>query len=185
MARNLVVDGFSFENQEAYNDAQKEAEAISYLSAKTDMNNAANIVKLYNKLIDKQTFVTPVGISFMKDLYDRIIASGIISKENLRPVPVKAVIKKQSEAVRGYVQEGEGRLKVHLSYTEGKLKNSRIMNIFLIVIILAMFAITMFGDRSPLIDSETRIQNKYAEWEENLTEREKAVTEKERELGIK
>lgn len=185
MSSKLVINGFSFETSDAYNEAQKEAEAVSYLTAKTDFNNTANTVKLYNKLIDKQTFVTPVGISFLKELYENIINSGIIAKENLRPIPVKLIINKQSTSVKGFTQEEESKIKFRLSYTENKLRNARVMNAFFVVIIIVLFAITMLGDKSPLIDAEVKLQDKYAGWEESLNERERIITEKENELGIK
>lgn len=183
MLKKLVVNGFSFENQDAYNDAQKEAEAISYIKAKTDMDNTTNLVKLYNNLIDKQTFITPVGIGFLKELYDKIIASGVIAKDNLRPVPVKhtAVIVKEA---KGFEKEGESNMKMRLSYTESKLKNSQVMNVFFVIIILVLFAITIFSDRSPFVNAELRFQDKYASWAEELTERENIIKEKEEALGI-
>lgn len=184
MAKDLVVEGFVFETSEGYNDALKEAEAISYIKAKTDLNNSTALVKLYNKLIDKQTFITPIGINFLKELHDRIIDSGVISKDNLRPVPVKHVIKKQSRSVEGFIKDSDSRMKIRLSYIEKKLNSSRIINVFLVIIILIMFAITMFSDRSPFINAEVKFQNKYAEWEEDLIQREKVISEKEKELGI-
>lgn len=184
MAKNFVVNGFVFETMEAYHDAQKEAEAISYIRARSDLNNSTTLVKLYNKLIDKQTFITPVGVCFLKELYDTIIERGIISKENLRPVPVKQVVKKQTTVVRGFAQDTDSKSKLLLSYTEGKLKKSRIVTGFLIVVIVAMFLITILGDYSPFIDADIRAQDRYASWEEELTQREKDIRQKEKELGI-
>ncbi len=65
-----------------------------------------------------------------------------------------------------------------------KLRNMRIVTFFLGFVIVVMFLIAVFGPNSPLEDAEVKAQNKYAAWEQELKEREDAVKEKERELGI-
>ena len=59
---------------------------------------------------------------------------------------------------------------------------SVIMNIVMIVAIIAMFVITLNSDQPNILNYERNLQNKYASWEQELTQREQTVREKEREL---
>ena len=65
MDNRYEVDGFLFEIPTEYEKAKKEYEAIRYIKTKTDLDNTANVAKLYNKLLEKQNFITPVGLSFL------------------------------------------------------------------------------------------------------------------------
>ena len=59
-----------------------------------------------------------------------------------------------------------------------------ILNILLILLVIAMFVITLTGNNPTILNYEQKLQNKYAGWEQELTERENAVREKERELSL-
>ena len=50
--------------------------------------------------------------------------------------------------------------------------------------VVAMFAMTLTSDSPTIVDYQSKLLNRYASWEQELTEREKAVSEKEQELGI-
>ena len=65
---------------------------------------------------------------------------------------------------------------------QGKLRNLRIINAFLILIIIGMFVSVLLSNNSPFTDAEVKIQNKYSAWEKELSERENAILEKEQEL---
>ena len=59
-----------------------------------------------------------------------------------------------------------------------------IINIVLIITLIAMFQIAKNSESPNILNYEKVITDRYASWEQNLTDREKAVREKERELGI-
>jgi len=185
MADRFTVNGYQFENEELYNEACKEAETVAYIRQRTNLTNTVNTLKLYNKLLDTKQFYTPVGIAFLKELYDRIIDSSIISKDNLRPLAIYEAREKKGRPVDAFAKEEESKLRIRLSVSENKLRNTRIVVFFCAVIILVMFALTIFGDNSPLIDAEIRIQDKYSEWQEELDYRERQIELKEKELGIR
>ena len=67
-----------------------------------------------------------------------------------------------------------------------KRKNTMltIINIILILLVIAMFAISMSGNRPTVLNYRRTIENEYSSWKQQLDEREQAVREKERELGI-
>ena len=70
------------------------------------------------------------------------------------------------------------------SQLRASLRKSVILNILLILLVIAMFVITLTGNNPTILNYEQKLQNKYAGWEQELTERENAVREKERELSL-
>ena len=67
--------------------------------------------------------------------------------------------------------------------SSGKLKISLCVNAILVVCVVAMFAMTLTSDSPTIVDYQSKLLNRYASWEQELTEREKAVSEKDRNLG--
>ena len=67
--------------------------------------------------------------------------------------------------------------------SSGKLKISLCVNAILVVCVVAMFAMTLTSDSPTIVDYQSKLLNRYASWEQELTEREKAVSEKEQDLG--
>ena len=57
-----------------------------------------------------------------------------------------------------------------------------ILNVFLVLLVIAMFAITLTGKNPNILNYERALTDQYAGWEQELTEREAAVREKERAL---
>ena len=58
------------------------------------------------------------------------------------------------------------------------------MNIVLALLVGGMFYVAMTGNNPNILNYKNSIVNKYAAWEQELTEREQAVREREKELGI-
>lgn len=75
-----------------------------------------------------------------------------------------------------------------LNVTEKSYKKpfsySVILNIILIILIAAMFVVAIKADNPNMLNYKTAVLNEYSEWEQELTQRENAVREKESELGI-
>ena len=57
-------------------------------------------------------------------------------------------------------------------------------NVFLALLVAGMFFVAMTGNNPNILNYQNAVLNKYAAWEQELTEREQAVREKEQELGI-
>ena len=61
---------------------------------------------------------------------------------------------------------------------------SVMLNVVLVIAVIAMFVITLTSDQPNVLNYERALTNRYASWEQELTEREQAVREKERELKL-
>lgn len=195
MAENnqLEVEGFLFNDEKAAEKAQKEAEAARYIKSKTDRSNPDMVLALYHKVLEQDMFETPVGYTFLADMQEYLKTIPYIQADDIYPIPVSEnyadkpkenVVKKQDIRPARKVKT-KTVTKVQKVRTPAS-KASIILNAILLVIIVVMFAITFTSDNVNIINYETKIQNKYASWEEDLkqreadlNQREKAVSERE------
>ena len=56
---------------------------------------------------------------------------------------------------------------------------SIILNLLLVAAVIAMFVITLKSDHPNILNYERTLQDRYASWEQELTEREAVLREKE------
>ena len=70
------------------------------------------------------------------------------------------------------------------SNTKKSLIISVIMNIVLAIAVGGMFYIAYTSDNPNVLNYKRNLVNKYAQWEQELSEREKVIREKERNLMI-
>ncbi len=182
MDNRYEVDGFLFEIPTEYEKAKKEYEAIRYIKTKTDLDNTANVAKLYNKLLEKQNFITPVGLSFLKELRTKLIQSQIITENDLQKIAVKRERPKQSKSLEAFQQAEDKKYQSQVFLLNAKLKNTKLVCGFLIAIVIVLFGLTIYFRSSPTYDQEMQIQNKYAAWEQELTQREEALRQREEAL---
>lgn len=179
MWENLIIDGYRFDTPENYKEAKKEAEAIQYIRAKSDLNKPEVVYQVYSRLLDKQTMHTVIGLQFLKELRLRLLKSGKYAETELAPIAARPFYgyangKKSGEAA---AEQTAGKPAKAVMHYKNRLRNARIVIIGLAAIIIAMFFITLTSKNSPFTDEEIRLQDKYSAWEEELTEREKKLEE--------
>ena len=85
-----------FTNKKAALKAQHEAESISYLRSQIHMENPRMVQGFYQKLLAEEVFETPVGLMFLKELYDGL-ASMPELQETLSPIPTEKMAEFLSE----------------------------------------------------------------------------------------
>ena len=83
---NLTVDGFHFDSAADYANARRESEAIAHIRAKMDIKNPEIALKVYYKLLDRQSFHTVVGICFLKELRDCVTSSNMVDEQELKTI---------------------------------------------------------------------------------------------------
>ena len=179
--QRVSVGGFSFENKDEAEQAKKEIEGIRYIKTKTDMNDPEVILQVYNKMIGQKLFETAVGYSYLKDLQEYLTTIPFIKNEDILPIPVTHP--RLEESLKKQKREIAQKERVRAE-SSGKLKISLCVNAILVVCVVAMFAMALTSDSPTIVDYQSKLLNRYASWEQELTEREKAVSEKEQELGI-
>ena len=127
-----------------------------------------------------------IGITTRKDeslkqLQEELHALGV-EEEQIRPIPMYITYKHDADE--------EVRVKQRIVPTRkrdksnDKFRISLLVNIILGILVLAMFGITLKSDNPNILNYRKAIINEYAAWEQELTEREEQIRQKEAELGI-
>lgn len=200
-AKNTVeIDGFLFSDPAEITQAQKEIEGIRYLRAKLDRDNPDQVLLVYNQAVDQQLFTTPVGYYFLKELQDYLVTMPFIKDEDIHRIVIsermttefeksrkRTAREDKKEAVRRYEDEKKLReKKVQAKNTDYKKKFGAALFfcIVLLALVIGMFVVSFLSkDNVTILNYENALINRYEEWEEELTAREQAVEEKERELS--
>lgn len=221
MWNNLTVNGFQFDNSNDYAEARREADAIEYLSSKMNISDPEIAIKVYYKLLDRQNLHTIIGYSFLKQLRDFCISSGLVSENQIKSIilpssepksgkiesygdeislEIDDSIDKTKEEVDESFEEYDKSASKTLSDLEKKLKrdiqtlqdkekklntvaehyrnkNRKFACIIagLILIIAGLFGVSIYRGTLPYNDVEKEIQNKYAAWAEELSDKEEAL----------
>lgn len=179
------VNGFMFNANEDFNRAKEEQEAIDHFKAKIDLTNTNEALKLYNRFIEKNTFRTPVGYLFLKELQESILKSGIIKPEEIMKINYIS----PSSGTKTDINEVDyiplNKYKDMVQHLKIKLRNSRIINIFFLAIVIAMIIIAVYSDKTVFSNFENKVIDRYASWEEELELKEKELKEREDKLNNK
>lgn len=165
--------------------AIKEQKAIDYLTKQLDNADKDELLSLYNKFIKENFFKTENGIVFLYMLRTNLIRVFKVDEDKLLKIP--AVKRNNIEKDKEINKE----LK-HLreNYKKGmRYKNKFIMSCVIICILVVaiggMFFILHTSNMPTIINYETKIQNKYSNWEEDLKTRENKIRKIEIKLNIK
>lgn len=175
--RDFTVAGYTFTTKEAADDARNEMNAIRYVSSKTDRKDPKQIYILYNTMLDKELFKTPVGLDYLKDLQQYLYNNKDIPNDKIRPIPINSELQSML-ADKREMTKTRSRL-VGLTKERNKYKDRFIrmviINIALVIAIIAMAVIMATSQAPTIINYENKIQDKYAGWEEELQSREAQV----------
>ena len=177
---NFVVDQYLFETEEEYELALSEKRKIQYIDEHTDYRAVENIAVLYKRIIETNMFQTPVGYAYLERLREFLVRSGA-KTDNLPAIPVK---KKISLAGSKELMHENRLLKESL---EKKKRTNIIMLtvcVGLVIMVIALFAVAFTGKHPNILNYENVILDKYSSWEQELTERENAVREKELSMKV-
>lgn len=174
---NFTVAGYTFTTKEAAEDARNEMNAIRYVSSRTDRKDPKQIYILYNTMLDKELFKTPVGLDYLKDLQQYLYNNKDIPNDKIRPIPINSELQSMLTDKREMTKT-RSRL-VGLTRERNKYKDRFIrmviINIALVIVVIAMAVIMATSQTPTIINYENKIQDKYAGWEEELQSREAQV----------
>ena len=190
---DYTVDGFVFHNRKDAQRAQKEKEGVEYLLSKTDFSDEKKRLAIYLRLIDQDIFETPVGISFLRKLREDLleyydeddiapIDTHIYSEGKDNKSPGDKTVSSSSDMIQA--QRDKKLLNISLEHEKSRFKISFIVNIVLIVMVIGMFIIASTSGSVTILNYENKIIDKYEEWENSLSQREKVIREYESKYGI-
>ncbi len=178
----LTFDGFVFANKEDVDIAKNEARKIEYIESHTDTSNMKVMKSVYDKLLETKTFATPVGLLYLADIRKGLIASGY-SEEEIPPVPLYTTFKRislkdEDKPKRRLTKAEKSEMSLRMRY-----RNAVLCAVILGILAFAMFIITINGTTPNAINYKKVITDQYSSWEQDLSQRENALRQKERELN--
>lgn len=182
------VNGFVFESEEIAAKAQKEADGIKYIKSQTRMDNPDVVLDLYNKIIQKKMFDTPVGIAFLMELQEYLKTVPYIMNEDIRPIPVRngVVIKSAKNDNKSEKKPANKHKSAGQEKTSGGSRFFVFTTVVLALIVVGMFVISyMSQNNTNIINYENEIIDKYEIWETKLKEKENQLNAREKALEEK
>ncbi len=178
-----VVEGYSFFNEEDAKKAASERKRIDFIEERIDYSKPESVLTIYKKAIQERVFKTPVGFLYLKNMQDFLMAQAGINHEDVPPIPLyqtfDGTLRKQTEPTQTRIRpSAEKDEKPQL------LTVSVVLNVVFVIAIIAMFVIALKSEQPNVFNYEKALVDRYAGWEQELTQREQAVREKERQLSI-
>lgn len=182
-AGRYIAEGYSFYTERDAALAENERKKVEYLEARLDYNHPEGILRIYKKAIEERVFKSPVGLMFLRNLQQFLLSRPEINPEDVDAIPLyvsfEGSFREQGNPARNRVKPEKEKPKK--SYA---LPVSVIVNIGLALAVIAMFVIALNTDQPNILNYERAITDRYASWEQELTEREQAVRERELELRL-
>ncbi len=178
----LSVGGYTFLTEKDAQLARAEEKRIEYLEGHIDYSRPEEIRYVYEKTIRERMFKTPVGLEYLKRMRSYLLAQAEINPTAVPDIPLYGSFDGE---IREQPNPARTRIKPSAKKEEKKrfrFTVSVILNIVLALVIISMFSISLNSENPNILNYEKNLVNRYAAWEEELTQREQAVREKEREL---
>jgi len=181
----LSVGGYLFYTEKDAQLARAEEQKIEYLEARIDYSSPESIRYIYEHTIQERLFKTPVGLRYLQKLRDFLLAQPETEPGSIMDIPLYMAfdgeLRENANPARERVVPSK---KKDRDKEKSRFTLSVILNVLLAAAIAAMFYISYVSEQPNVINYERTLTSKYASWEQELTEREQAVREKERELKI-
>ena len=193
----FLVEGYRFFSREEAKKAERELAKVKILNEKLDEDNLQAVKSLYVKAVKQQVFETQIGITYLRNLQMHLIAEGELKPEEL-PLPIQYSKTTWEEENLRLREDYEASLVQARNDMDTEIKKERektrqlhdkcrglvIAVAVLVLMVIGMFVITFTGKNENILNYKNALINKYAQWEQELSEREAQIREKEAELGI-
>ncbi|MGN1313670.1 MAG: hypothetical protein ACI4VG_01495 [Lachnospiraceae bacterium] len=178
-AAQLTVGGFLFGNMDDAKQAKEEEGMIKFLEQKLNFEDTTSTLRIYEKALKERIFKTPVGFEFLRRMQQEMLKRGV-PEEKIEAISMYQVYSRTEEVKPKRILKK----KAKPDKTKIYLRNSLWLNIVLLILIVGMFILSLIGEAPNIVNYRYRIQDEYAAWEQELTEREERVREKEQELNL-
>ena len=177
-----IVGGFEFVSE---NDAQKgqmDLSKIKLLEARVKVSRPNEMKAVYDKAIENKIFKTPIGWGYLLDLRKKLLESGY-KEEDLIPIPLNVSVSRHAAMENLTVRQ---RILPDTTPKGSPFKRvfPIVLDVVLAILVVVMFLIAATNENDNILNYKRNITNRYSGWEQDLTEREKAVREAEKRLGI-
>ena len=194
------IGGYIFEDENKAKKAAKELKAVEYILGQIKDADEKGVLTVYKKLLNQRLFSTEIGMSFLSQLRQNLIASGVFEESEVPEVysleseekpdnkteEIPPAVNEKQENAKAKTKKADktvGTVPQDLKAQINKLKLvNRILLVLCITLVLCvagMFYVNSTINSPTILDYEEKLIDKYSAWEQELTEREAAVKEKE------
>lgn len=181
----LSVGGYLFFTEKDAQLARAEEQKVEYLEARIDYSAPESIHYIYEQTIQERVFKTPVGFRYLERLRDYLRSHPEIDPDTVTDIPLYVTfdgeLRDNPSPARERVAPSK---KKDWDKEKTRFTLSVILNVLLALAIVAMFYISFVSEQPNIINYERAITDKYSSWQQELTEREQIIREKEKELKI-
>lgn len=177
-----TVDGYLFEDEEFLKEAKNELEGVEYLKKRTNYSNPKNMLNIYNTVIEKKLFKTPVGYEFLRELQVHLYESDNIDHDQISPIPVY-VRSSRSRKIRFELPKVKRTIDKSSPY-RNRFINMVILNVIFLIILILFILISNNSNNLNIINYKNRIDAEYTEKEDNLAKWDRELTAREQALAV-
>lgn len=189
------IGGYIFDDENKAKKAAKELKAVEYILGQIKDADEKGVLTVYKKLIKQRLFSTEIGMSFLSQLRKNLIDSNVFSENEIPAVYSleESIEEKQSEEIPKAKEKSKSTKEKADKFVESadsdafaqikKLKRINsillILCITLLLSVIGMFYVNSTINSPTILNYEEKLIDKYSSWEQDLTERENALKEKE------
>lgn len=178
----LCAEGYRFGSEKDLEQAELEKKRVDYFRAKMNRRNIKGMLAVYDKLLDDKIFVTPVGWEFLRELQMDMASAGV-PLEQIRPIPLYVTFLhgEREDTASPVRQRIRSTKKTDTAKRQFRLSLG--INVVLAILVVSLFAIALKSDNPNILNYERALVDKYATWEQELTQRERELKQRENELA--
>ena len=184
--QSYLIGAYQFELREDYEAAMQKKKGVEYLNSQTDYKDVGKVYTMYCELVQRKIFYTPVGLDYLRKLRTAIVNSGQYERNQIPSLYVPSGKKRDSARVERYIstkyKDKVSELDNKFNRIKNRYRTSLILNIIMVIMIIAMFAIVSTSTNPNILNYERVLQDKYASWSEDLKDKEEELRAWEREL---
>lgn len=198
------IGGYIFDDENKAKEAAKELKAVEYILGQIRDSDEKAVLTVYKKLLNQRMFSTEIGMSFLAQLRQNLLDSEVFTPEDIPPVysleePPKDVTPEEKtedtnsssdeKVSKAKKENADKKVVAKVTSDSSEIKRLKAINkvllilcIALLLCVLGMFYVSTTINSPTILDYEEKLIDKYSSWEQDLTEREEAIREKEQEL---
>ena len=198
------IGGYIFDDENKAKKAAKELKAVEYILGQIKDSDENAVLTVYKKLLNQRMFSTEIGMSFLAQLRQNLLDSEVFTPEDIPPVysleepPKDVTPEEKTEDTNSSSDEkvsiakkekADKKVVAKVTNDSSEIKRLKAINkvllilcIALLLCVLGMFYVSTTINSPTILDYEEKLIDKYSSWEQDLTEREEAIKEKEQEL---
>lgn len=189
------IGGYIFNDEESAKKAAKELKTVEYILGQIKEADEKTVLQIYNKLLKQRLFSTEIGLGFLSQLRQNLLASGMFAEDEVEDVYTigEQELQSESDEKGDDDSDAQGKNRV-LSKSDNSLelkqiRKLKIINSVLIVVsltlllcVIGMFYVSTTINSPTILNYEETITDQYSTWKQELDEREAELKAREKAL---